>query len=494
MPVPSLTNIQNTAAINAARSSGPSVLTNPSIFSVTEANLLNTAQSTLNTLNPSTGNVAADTDLTTKQTTLNTLNPSADNAAADTDLTNKQTTLNTLSPTLDNAAADADLTTKQTTSVNPVQSAYAKNKSIEIAQAQGAGAGKLPDPSTENLAADAALNTAQSTLNTLNPSTDSAADAADLINKQTTVNTLSPSPAKDDFDLRVKVQQTIGSGLIVESLERKKNEAALLQARKFSNTFSQTFQVSLIEDLAGVLGKLGWLRLLADRKRRRRLPNQYERIKEGEDKVINNETNKQIQADRERENGPISINGDFRDKESYGIEKIYIANIDAGEKRGEQVTEKIELMSWPREVDYTPESKFVAIASIARNNPHYQYVGSEDTVTFKVSWYTTQDRDHVIKQCRKLEALSKANGYKSKPPRVKLVWGSQDRLFRDQLFIVVAAPYKMRDFQSAYRTPEDGFQTIGNMPQLATQDITLKRITNKNLTHKEIRYVAQKSK
>jgi hypothetical protein len=207
-----------------------------------------------------------------------------------------------------------------------------------------------------------------------------------------------------------------------------------------------------------------------------------------------------ITKEQARQSSRAQIFADYYKNASALKDSIIISNLDAGTFQGEVGYDTIILPAWPKELSYTPNSNFVAIASIARNNPHYNYVGSEDTLEFKIDWYTTDsDRDKVIKGCRKIEALTKADGYKAKPPRVMIQWGAQDRLFNGQQWIVVAAPYTMSQFARAYHTEkalelDSGANTskatrIGSMPQQAIQTITLKRVTNHNLTHREIRKV-----
>lgn len=143
-----------------------------------------------------------------------------------------------------------------------------------------------------------------------------------------------------------------------------------------------------------------------------------------------------------------------------------------------ETNEKIKIQFVPQELDYKPESNFVAIASMARNNPLYHYVGSEDTLEFTLDWFAREEsREDVIRNCKKLEALTKNDSFGRDPHPVKLIWNS--KLFSDAQWLVVAAPYKLSLFQ-AHRSM---------LPQQAIQTITLKRITEGNTSIQTIRNI-----
>jgi len=68
----------------------------------------------------------------------------------------------------------------------------------------------------------------------------------------------------------------------------------------------------------------------------------------------------------------------------------------------------------------------VGIASFGSNNPIYQYTGSEDTLSFVIDWFSSENhREDVIFNCRWIEALTKSDGYNEPPHRVKIIWGGQ---------------------------------------------------------------------
>lgn len=137
------------------------------------------------------------------------------------------------------------------------------------------------------------------------------------------------------------------------------------------------------------------------------------------------------------------------------------------------IKNKVILPFVPGALDYNPDSNFVAIPSMGRNNPLYHYTGSEDTLEFVIDWFSNQDdREDVILNCKKLEALTKNDAYGRPPHHVKLIWN--EKLFSDATWLIVSAKYKLSEFQ-AHRNM---------LPQQAIQPVILKRVTasNPNLT------------
>lgn len=134
-----------------------------------------------------------------------------------------------------------------------------------------------------------------------------------------------------------------------------------------------------------------------------------------------------------------------------------------------ETLEKIAIQFVPTEMRWETDSSWVVIPTVGRNNPFYHYTGSEQTLTFQLDWNAqVENRTDVIKACRWVEDLSRADGYDSPPPRVRVIFGN---LFEDYVFIVEKAPFKMSLFHAAY----------GMMPTQAYQEITLKRITAINV-------------
>lgn len=136
--------------------------------------------------------------------------------------------------------------------------------------------------------------------------------------------------------------------------------------------------------------------------------------------------------------------------------------------------ERLFLQTIPQELNYGPEATFVAIASAGRNNPLYHWVGGEDKLEFTISWYGDQeDRRDVIAKCKWLEALTRNNGYEEKPHNVQFIFGD---LFRDAKWIVTNASYKLSNYNRQF----------GMLPQLAFQEICLKRVSELNRTRQDI--------
>lgn len=143
--------------------------------------------------------------------------------------------------------------------------------------------------------------------------------------------------------------------------------------------------------------------------------------------------------------------------------------------------ERLKLQWVPKEIDYTPESEFVKIASPGRNNPFYHYGGSEDTLVLELDWHSTDNtRAETIANCRWIESFTKNDGWEEGPHPVILSWG--ENLFNQgmgEAWLIVSAPYKLSQFDK----PHDMF------PVQAYQTITLKRITEFNRSRNDIKLV-----
>lgn len=145
---------------------------------------------------------------------------------------------------------------------------------------------------------------------------------------------------------------------------------------------------------------------------------------------------------------------------------VMLVDLDSGEK--------IHFQGLPNTLDINPNTEWATIRPFGRNNPHYHFTGSEDEIQFEVSWYAEkEDKSDVIEKCKWVESLSRADGYTGRPHIVGLIWGD---LYRKQKFIMFSAPYRLALFDA-----EKGYK-----PTVATQIITLKRVTDKNLSLKQI--------
>ncbi len=113
------------------------------------------------------------------------------------------------------------------------------------------------------------------------------------------------------------------------------------------------------------------------------------------------------------------------------------------------------LQHTPQELSFSVPSQMKSLGIIGRNYPIYHYVGSEETLTFDISWYdyTTDQVDSVPVRCRKLEALSKTDGYSSGPRHIFIDWGDYDHyrdneksLLTNRKYLVQSADYKLSLF------------------------------------------------
>lgn len=157
---------------------------------------------------------------------------------------------------------------------------------------------------------------------------------------------------------------------------------------------------------------------------------------------------------------------------AYTNSNIWLVRIDDRERR----VEKLRIQTVPIDVRVEPESNWVVIPSIGRNNPFYHYTGGEDTLSFTIDWYSVHPlRQDVINNCRWVESLSRANGYKEEPPRVLLVFGE---LFKYTTWIVQAAPYRLSLFDRESQM----------LPRQAYQDLVLKKVTDHSTGISERRF------
>lgn len=174
---------------------------------------------------------------------------------------------------------------------------------------------------------------------------------------------------------------------------------------------------------------------------------------------------------------------------------IVIANLDVSPAIS------IVIQNRPNELRIEPTSTWAAVKSMGRNNPFYFYTGGEDTISFDISWYCTDEknRDDVVNKCRLLESWTRANGYSSSPPTLRIQWGDSG-LFEDDLFILVSANYTLTHFQNASRMThryihfdtgqrinvENPPQNLKLLPNYATQSLIFKRVSTSNRTWEDI--------
>lgn len=136
--------------------------------------------------------------------------------------------------------------------------------------------------------------------------------------------------------------------------------------------------------------------------------------------------------------------------------------------------QKLWFQTIPPIIKNNTESTWVALASPGRNLPFFQFGGAEKTLTFNLTWYSNHaSHADVIAKCKWLESLSLADAYTEEPHPCKLIFGE---LYKDSKWIVKSAPYEI----SLY----DRVQAM--FPRLASQEVTLARISDSNPTRENI--------
>lgn len=145
---------------------------------------------------------------------------------------------------------------------------------------------------------------------------------------------------------------------------------------------------------------------------------------------------------------------------------MWIVRVD---EQGEEL-EKLQIQTVPLDLNVSPEANYAIIPSLGRNNPFYHYTGGEDILEFTLDWYSiTELKEDVIRKCRWVESLSRADAYRQEPPRVILVFGE---LFRYTTWIVKEAKYSLHNFN----------REQGMLPTQAFQQIKLAKVTRDNTT------------
>lgn len=160
----------------------------------------------------------------------------------------------------------------------------------------------------------------------------------------------------------------------------------------------------------------------------------------------------------------------------------------------------ITLQHRPTEIEVNPESNWVSVNSMGRNNPFVMYTGGDHKISINIAWFSKEDPASVINSCRLLESWSKADGYYKAPPLLKLIWGTSG-MFDNQTWILESAPYKLTGFRNGHRKPYpntpvrevgDNLQYLKDpsnfvdtklYPGYATQTLTFKLVTKYNLRH-----------
>lgn len=209
---------------------------------------------------------------------------------------------------------------------------------------------------------------------------------------------------------------------------------------------------------------------------------------------LGRDTSNGVEVDSTGYNYENPVNGDTSANAAQAQNKdiITIVDIDYNRDDPESVKriESLDLQFRPPSINLNPESAIAAVPTMGRNNPFYNYGGSEDTLSFEVSFYAKEEnRQDVLYKCRWLESLTKADGYKTSPHRIKIVWGKDGLLFFNQTWILVSAPYVLSNFvDRGYVKNNNEYQVkpFGLLPTVARQQLTFKKITTKNNTYGDI--------
>lgn len=135
---------------------------------------------------------------------------------------------------------------------------------------------------------------------------------------------------------------------------------------------------------------------------------------------------------------------------------------------------KLWFQNIPATIKNNTEPTWVALMSPGRNLPFYQFSGAEKSLNFTLSWYANHpSHADVIAKCKWLEALSLADAYDDQPHPIKFIFGE---LYKDSKWIVKSAGYEISHY--------DRVQAM--FPRLATQEVTLVRISDTNPTKENI--------
>lgn len=188
-------------------------------------------------------------------------------------------------------------------------------------------------------------------------------------------------------------------------------------------------------------------------------------------------------------------NPSYQDRESlieYTINtnKVYIVNISA------VPYVKLELQNRPNEIQVNPISNWSDVNSMGRNIPFAIYTGGNSSFSIDISWFSNQPGvpNDVLAKCKLLESWSKADGYKSSPPLLKIIWGGS-KIFDNHTYILKSATYRLSNFNSVSVTPNynhNGMKISNSYrnqllyPSMATQSLVFQQVVTSNTRHIDI--------
>jgi hypothetical protein len=211
--------------------------------------------------------------------------------------------------------------------------------------------------------------------------------------------------------------------------------------------------------------------------------------KNPEDEIKNKDYYKDITSEKQTKENPTHSSKTInRPSQSKPKNSIVIVDLDdnAGGYRA------IQLSFVPKELKVEIDNQLNSIGGIGRSHPFYQFSGSEESIDFEIDWYSTDiNRQDVISKCRWLSSISRndfsSRGKITSPPhRIKLIWGSNNFLFEDYIWIIEKAPYDLSQFANATIDGSGNVKNSNLLPVQAYQKVTLKRLTKLNIGHYQI--------
>lgn len=140
----------------------------------------------------------------------------------------------------------------------------------------------------------------------------------------------------------------------------------------------------------------------------------------------------------------------------------------------------------PQEFETVTSSLIKSLNVVSSNFQSYHYGGSEDTASLEVRWYGIgKDQLTVQQNCRKLEALSKIDGWNSELPEIVLHWGNDNIFLGKHKFVVEKVTTTYSQFMLGInklginKTVTESY-AFNMQPILAVQQVTLRRISEQS--------------
>lgn len=139
---------------------------------------------------------------------------------------------------------------------------------------------------------------------------------------------------------------------------------------------------------------------------------------------------------------------------------LFFVDLDTNERLG--------LLGVPKQLTYDPQVSWAVIKPFGKNTPNYHFTGAEDTLVLELTWWAEEEgMTDVVKRCKWVESMSKADGDRGRPHILRLIWGD---LYRKAMWLVKSCPYDLFDFNAER----------GMMPMHAKQIVTLMRYNPEN--------------